>query len=640
MANLQNNIIRDLAAQGSQPHVMKVEWDTYAANSKSVPYAARKINAWLNERLQKWDVMLVGHSRGGIFVSDLARQMSSQNIATLQQFLLDPTASIAQGDAYPTGVATRVNRAVLYDDGLPFLASFMVKDGLAVPGSEYRRVTVPGMGPLDTGGSHTGLANYFASTLYKDDLAKLLQGNPSVASRPFKREQVDVLDDKLQRVVCYETIKCPMQRKGPIVNVTGDYRDGTARGNVTILGSGGVDIMIGKAGIGVSAGVVGFGKFGAAITDKGATITVTDPTGMASGGLIVSRDQTRLDVNVAGVQISIGGPGAGVYVGGSKISVDRDVKLPAGTLKWQQKLPDGSTSADTIKGGLKVLSERRDTLGNYVTQRWDALGTTIERGNALGKTLLEERDKAGKVLSQASLQAGKWVKDKLLDGVVIQTETFAGAFGSAIEKMELFTPSHVLSGIKEFSAKGVMLREQFLDSGLGQWTDRKFDDLGNKLLEVLHFGTNPSDKLAKVLHWDPSGNLTSSIENTLVGNEVKRVAQQFMDKGKWFEQRLVNEKVTEQVIHFGDRFSQVFETASWDSSGVNTTLNRWKSDGKKELEAVRDSLGHWVQTTFDVHGNPIKDVYDAAGHLIENLSDSAGHAVQVISDTWHHWIGS
>jgi hypothetical protein len=645
MTALAENLIKDLRTEGSQPYVMMVQWDTYAANTRSVPFAARAVNRWLEERQQKWDVVLVGHSRGGIFTSELTRQISSRNVATLHNVMLDPTASVGQADSYPTNVASNVTRSVVYDDGYPFAAPFMVRDGLAVAGAEYRRLSVPGLSFMDTYNSHTGLANHYAATVYKRDLTKLLNGNAVDTNRPYKREAVgeEVRDENgtvIGFVPC-ETIICPNQSRneGAAIVIDGSIREGTAFGKVTILGVGGIDVMIGKAGVNANVGTVGFGKAGVSITDKGATISVTDSTGLVSGGMVVGRDQTRLDVSISGIQISIGGPGAGVYAGGNKISIDRDMSLPAGTVKWDQKLPNGSTTSETLRDGKKIASERRDALGNYVIKRFPTSGTVIERGTALGRTFLERRDAAGAILSQSALNAGKWTKDTFLDGKIVKTDLFAGAFGSPLEQTKTWTVSGAVTGIKDFAASGVMLREQLLD-GTGKWMKREFSDLGVKLREVNFFGDNDYSGAFKIAVWNPSGQLTAAVENTLVGDTVKRIAQQFSIDGRWVEHRLdaPTGKIVDQITRFGGPASQIFKKASWNLNGDNTFLEEFTPSGVKTWSCYLDSAGRWFQTEF-VDGKAFLDVFDGAGKLIPNLSNGANRAGGVISDTWKKWTG-
>lgn len=80
-----------------------VDWDTHATNTKQVKDLANVIKNFLRERTEKWDVVLVGHSRGAIFAHDLTRELvGNSHLDTLFTYLLDPTASGAFQDFYPS----------------------------------------------------------------------------------------------------------------------------------------------------------------------------------------------------------------------------------------------------------------------------------------------------------------------------------------------------------------------------------------------------------------------------------------------------------------------------------------------------------------------------------------------------------
>lgn len=80
-----------------------VDWDTHASNRTQVDDLADVVKDFLQARQYAWDVVVVGHSRGGIFAHDLTRELvGNSKITNLHTFLLDPTTAPILGDFYPT----------------------------------------------------------------------------------------------------------------------------------------------------------------------------------------------------------------------------------------------------------------------------------------------------------------------------------------------------------------------------------------------------------------------------------------------------------------------------------------------------------------------------------------------------------
>src|SRR3990172_1743703 len=106
-----------------------VDWDADAANISQVRDLADVIKDFLNARIDAWDVVLVGHSRGGIFVHELSKYLvGQQKIKNLHTILLDPTATSALSDFYPQtkhDASPTVNYGSLYYDNrqLPLTTS-------------------------------------------------------------------------------------------------------------------------------------------------------------------------------------------------------------------------------------------------------------------------------------------------------------------------------------------------------------------------------------------------------------------------------------------------------------------------------------------------------------------------------------
>lgn len=102
-----------------------VQRDTYSSNKLQVRDLAETIGDFLSARTHAWDVVLVGHSRGGIFAHDLSERLVKHGkINSLFTYLLDPTASSIHGDTYPVSKPEASNLShygMLYYDGEPFI---------------------------------------------------------------------------------------------------------------------------------------------------------------------------------------------------------------------------------------------------------------------------------------------------------------------------------------------------------------------------------------------------------------------------------------------------------------------------------------------------------------------------------------
>ncbi|MDH5547796.1 MAG: GPI inositol-deacylase [Gammaproteobacteria bacterium] len=97
-----------------------VRWDTIKSMRLQVEALAEKINRFLSMRKYKWDVVIVGHSRGGIITHRLTKYIiDNPKINKMYTYLLDPTAALALGDVYPaylpTYSTTEIYGEVIYD---------------------------------------------------------------------------------------------------------------------------------------------------------------------------------------------------------------------------------------------------------------------------------------------------------------------------------------------------------------------------------------------------------------------------------------------------------------------------------------------------------------------------------------------
>ena len=111
-----SQIAQGFEAAGSSTKTMVIDWDsTSGANSYAVDQVAIKIDNFLRAQDEPWDVFLVGHSRGGVFVGELSTSLrANSNLGNVTTVMLDPTAVGVLGDM-PTG-SRNLSVTKLYDD--------------------------------------------------------------------------------------------------------------------------------------------------------------------------------------------------------------------------------------------------------------------------------------------------------------------------------------------------------------------------------------------------------------------------------------------------------------------------------------------------------------------------------------------
>lgn len=103
--DLRSSQCTDMATANLQSQIkyMKVNWHSANSNKRQVKALATFISRWLSIKENSWDIVLVGHSRGGIFAHDLSEKLKNvSKINSLHTVLLDPTSSSSVSDTYPS----------------------------------------------------------------------------------------------------------------------------------------------------------------------------------------------------------------------------------------------------------------------------------------------------------------------------------------------------------------------------------------------------------------------------------------------------------------------------------------------------------------------------------------------------------
>lgn len=101
-STLQENIFKTIGKTSQYRHYI-VDWGDKYPMSRQIDDLSEVISRFLSNRTVKWDVVLVGHSRGGVFTHAVSQKIyGNSNIENLFTVLLDPTASRFSNDKYPS----------------------------------------------------------------------------------------------------------------------------------------------------------------------------------------------------------------------------------------------------------------------------------------------------------------------------------------------------------------------------------------------------------------------------------------------------------------------------------------------------------------------------------------------------------
>lgn len=150
-----------LKEAGSPTITYLIDWNsTVGSNTAAVERTAAEITDFIDGQDQMWDVLFLGHSRGGVFAREVGLQLHPSqhpNLGQIRQILLDPTGANLMHDR--AGPVSSGVTATVYDDE-HVLLPFGVSDGTTVvQGANI----VPVFGAMRDGPT-TSLAKYQAAS--------------------------------------------------------------------------------------------------------------------------------------------------------------------------------------------------------------------------------------------------------------------------------------------------------------------------------------------------------------------------------------------------------------------------------------------------------------------------------------------
>jgi hypothetical protein len=345
---LAGNLARETNAAGSMVHIMKVDWAAQSPNTSAVKQVADHIKDFLAGGQSQWDVMLIGHSRGGIFSAELARELDRgselipnfigevpaslsavKRIRTLQVVMLDPTAAVSMGDVYPSAMPAGVDRAVDYDDKLQLYPLGLTKKSLPIAGAEYIRVTVPETPPFNGTVAHLNLPVWYSEAdrrgwgrpdgakdlVYSRDLSWTL------AQKPLRKSGSFQFDSRAGSEVF--TANPPANGTLNAINVGGSIRNGDTHGYISILVIGGAAVTFGRSGLDANVGVTMYGSAAASLSQHGLAVNYAGPGygPLNVNASVIVGSETKVDADLGPIHVSLFGPGAGIEIGGQKLTL-------------------------------------------------------------------------------------------------------------------------------------------------------------------------------------------------------------------------------------------------------------------------------------------------------------------------------
>lgn len=134
-----DRLANELTAAGTPTTTLLIDWNSWGSNAQPAQTVAEEIRAVLARQAETHDVLLFGHSRGGILANVVAGKLQGfTNLGVVHEILLDPTAANLAGDRYPSSIPAGVTGHV-YDDGYAMLPVGLT-DGLRVAGASYHYV--------------------------------------------------------------------------------------------------------------------------------------------------------------------------------------------------------------------------------------------------------------------------------------------------------------------------------------------------------------------------------------------------------------------------------------------------------------------------------------------------------------------
>jgi hypothetical protein len=333
IAKLHNELTR----YGCEVYSMMIDWDTETSNTSQVKQVANFIkNNFLATKINDWDVVIIGHSRGGIFAHELSKYLKDEFVCRriqcggrvyhLMSILLDPTAATGWGDFFPSVIPVGVNKGMQYDDGKPFVPFNVTMqatiDERDILGYEHQEMQVSRCAAvaLNDSCSHREFAfAYTESQHFTDDIAFLKSSKGVRGSFP---KDITVSPEQSVSVL---TISAPVEHH--LGNIGGHVENDTFYGyiNSNLLG-----LPIPLINAEIIAGVDGLGV-GVATTVAAANIIMSAEGVAASSS--VGNAQVSVSIDAENI-VQVAGSIAGVVGGEISLTNGGSISISHTKIRW------------------------------------------------------------------------------------------------------------------------------------------------------------------------------------------------------------------------------------------------------------------------------------------------------------------
>ncbi|AOT07652.1 hypothetical protein [Pseudoalteromonas luteoviolacea] len=281
---LENRILENTLEYAQYRH-MQVEWDSDENMYDQVRDLGDVVYDFLNDRKYKWDVVLVGFSRGGVFAHNLGNRIrESDKINNLVTVLLDPTAAPVFGDKYPTNgisVPHGQHRGYLYYDDAGFAC------GPDYPSVLCRSQLSTVSDKKISGYTNSGRYDFNTSLMDHDAVASKWVSNEGPGSLNFSTLWHDLnlmkpdgsfTQDGLSGLDVVKISRGNIQLNGNL-SFDNDTVNLTAQLDLGKLGTTSLDMSAGKDGVEMSANVLVASAYAVASKDRieaSASVVVAD----------------------------------------------------------------------------------------------------------------------------------------------------------------------------------------------------------------------------------------------------------------------------------------------------------------------------------------------------------------------------
>lgn len=279
--------------------------------------AADAIKLFLSTQDYPWNVVLIGHSRGGIFAHELSKLLTGNgNIKNLHVMLLDPTAAPLVGDLYPIEKAPGAFGYLKFDGQIfSYLQAGTVADRTILGYDNYgaggnQKVFCPGCNPDDSHKRYA--ADWLVSTNGFNEVKSSILKSTDMGVFSYKEESgMEILTLTTSDFNVALTSECTDADAGSCsVNGTLTLGPATSVSLYNMISFDGVDVSVATAAASASA-VIRRDQIAIEQTDlfTSNSVSVTS-AGLTTNNRILFGNgdvKTKIDKSGGSVRINVGG---------------------------------------------------------------------------------------------------------------------------------------------------------------------------------------------------------------------------------------------------------------------------------------------------------------------------------------------